>query len=296
MSANEIYVVLCSGHSGSRMLVRVLIENGVFMGKYRGAVGEDEERFGRLLWHDGFQEHFVASWKYPDEKRLSDEIQNRLRQCHEEFIKDLGPAPALPKAIGFKNATLFPYVAKPYRQSLEGLGDRVKFIHLTRDPFTWMLSGKDANSRGIIRPIRHPKFSQLSRPFNRIVWFGSLADQVSCGRRTISVSDHQVYGDEEQTILEAMFWRTTNQLCYEFSSWPEEYLHLQYEDLVNRPELALDRLGQFIGAKLQVPQSGGAKILRDRVSVESQKMLGAANCAHIVNICGDLMKKVGYSS
>lgn len=277
------------------MLVRLLIENGFFMGKYRGEIGEDDERFGRLLWDDTFREFYVASWKYPQEQRLQSAVKMRLRLCHDEFLMDIITDKLSPVAVGFKNAVLVPYVAEHYREVLAEIGIRAKFIHLTRNPLNWMLSGRDPTSRGIMRPIRYPKFSKFSDPFNRIIWFGNLADQVCYGERVIDLSDFRAYSDEEQVILESMFWRTTNEWCQRFSHLPSDFIHLTYEDLVNRPESSLERLGKFTSTDLVVPKAGTAKIRQDRLAVEAEKMLGTQNCEHVAKICGSLMKKFGYT-
>ncbi len=292
---NTVHVVLCSGHSGSRLLVRLLAENGVYMGARRGGVGEDNQDFGELLWLENFRRQVVAHWKYPNDPRLLEPIHTGLLRAHRKFISGLAEMNTPAVAIGSKNATQFPYVAGLYRDALVAQGVRVKFIHLTRDPRMWMLSGRDPDSRGVVRPARHPRFSLLDDPFNRYLWTGSFAGEVETPLGEIRLSDYAVYSEEQQIALEARFWATTNSVAAELGSEPGDYLHVRYEDLILDPAAVFAQLSEFMGVSLTHEPAGGTRIRTDRVQRDPVMAVGEGTARLIAATCGELMVQFGYT-
>ncbi len=286
-----IYPVLCSGHTGSRLLVRLMMANGVFMGAQRSPVGEDEEVFGQMLWQPSLQRTYTMHWKYPDDPRNREALHIILLQAHNKFLAGARALPAPPAAFGFKDATLFPYVAAEYRELMEQDGVRTRFIHLVRHPLHWMLSGRDPKSRGIQRPSRHPNFSRLSDPFIRLVWFDSLAGQAQWKNRSVNLSDCETYSEEEQVMIEAMMWRTTNQFSAALADKPEDYLLVTYEDLILDTLNSLARIGQFIGIPLSPSES--VRVNQDRLAQDPRDKLSAESVETTMGICGDLMRQLG---
>ncbi len=291
---NTVYVILCSGHSGSRLLVRLLAENGVYMGARRGAVGEDNQDFGEPLWADTFRRQVVAYWKYPADLRLIEPIRTRLLRAHQKFIGGMAELASPPVAVGTKNATQFPYLAEHYRAALGEHGLKVRFIHLTRDPRMWMLSGREPNSRGIVRPARHPRFSLFDDPFNRYVWTGSFSDEVVTPIGTITLSDFAVYNEDEQIALEAKLWATANTIAGKFARYTDDYLHVRYEDLILEPAVVFARLSAFMGVSLTHEPPSGTRIRTDRVQQNPVEVVGEHDADLIAQTCGELMDRFGY--
>ncbi|MCB2212054.1 sulfotransferase [bacterium] len=292
---NTVHVILCSGHSGSRLLVRLLAENGVYMGARRGGVGEDNQDFGELLWSEQFRRQVVAHWKYPGDSRLLEPIHAGLLRAHRKFMSGLADVKTPAVAVGTKNATQFPYVAGLYRDALAAQGVRVKFIHLTRDPRMWMLSGRDPDSRGVVRPARHPRFSLLDDPFNRYVWTRSFAGELETPLGEIRLSDYAVYSEERQIALEARFWATTNSIAAELGSEADGYLHLRYEDLILDPAAVFAQLSEFMGVSLTHEPAGGTRIRTDRVQRDPVMAVGEGTARLIAATCSELMDRFGYA-
>ncbi len=92
-SQYPVVVVVSLGHSGSRLLVRILDDSGILMGRRRGRTGEDEYLWSRLAWSDHFRRAYLLyalqDTREDMEKLLVRTLARFVRECSRSSISHL---------------------------------------------------------------------------------------------------------------------------------------------------------------------------------------------------------------
>lgn len=307
MSRTPLIIIATASHSGSRLLTRVLDNAGIYMGRYRFRIGDDEREWSLASWHAEFRRsrlryalggeqtplmEFVER-RFDDWEKgmLTPSLTNRMRRYVKSRVSRTGEyqvrRPTPQTGIGFKTAIGSVMLLEPLRELLFGRQrlEDTYFIHLTRNVGSWLESGHANGTKGIPRPLLLPFANNFSDDYIRYCWFNSVDRfvELAGGEQLdlLTVTTKNLMAHRE--YLESMFWENLVRRAAEFSEQVPNFYHVRFEDLVTDPEETCEKLGEFLDLKVH-PVAG----------MEPKRASSVPMPNDLHPAVGDTMRAMGY--
>ena len=256
--ASPPIVVVNTAHSGSRLLARVLMDAGVYMGSNISSSLDCLEMLPLV-------EHAVLSSRngVPTGSELDNPESRRLAESHiGKHLQDTGSA----ERWGWKlceTLLIVPLIHAYFPQA--------KFVHLVRD-------GRDV----ALSPFVAPK-----APFWRKVYFGS-SELTSWHGFPMTQRAYRAHG----MLFNAHRWRHHVDLARGFSEWlGEQYIEGKYEDLVLDYDAPLDRLL----SRLNLPTAPPKKPPLSAKSIGKWRRLSRTDLDSLAAIMEPTLADLGYT-
>jgi len=291
-------IVLCMGHSGSRMLVNILHDSGVYMGRYRSSIGEDNYNWSLLLSSEEMKNAYLRYYRENNKEDIIELLINKFNDFQHELIHKPGSIKSLSKklkfklgistihvkeipenlkAYGFKNVTGSVLIADALVDFVKDLGieKNTYFIHLSRELGNWLQSGYKKGTKGIPRYIFDPR-GEFDKPANRYLWFNSTESIVYLPNGEeldlLNISSDELIKHRE--YLESLLWANSNKRLFDLKDKVSNFHHVRFHEILEQPEKTADELSAFLGFEMKMKQrldrSRVSKYISEQISEQSK--------------------------
>ncbi|MFC2100986.1 hypothetical protein ACFLRZ_04065 [Bacteroidota bacterium] len=302
----QLVVVGCLGHSGSRLLVNILEDNGIYMGRYRSTIGEDEVIWSKLLADPSLNEAYIKFINGVDKTSIKELLKKTFSQYQSSILNKPGfltnlkvhfrqrytnsttyikNPPSELLGYGFKNATGSLLIIEAFFELLNELQleQNTCFIHLSRELGNWLESGYKKGTRGVPRYIYSPRGNFKDEAI-RYLWFNSTNEIIkkNDGKEWNIAEASITEIEENREFIESLLWANSNKRMLEIGKKASHFLHLRYNEILLNPENTAETLSTFFNRKFTINR----KLDKTRITEYKPEI--------IPELAKEISEKLGY--